>query len=305
MSAAALKAGIVGLGNMGRGIAENLDRAGFLAAAWDAHPPALSACTLGGTVARRREAVAECAVILLAVPGSGEVSALFDDGLLDGPAGRVFIDLTTSDPEATRALAARAEAAGAAYLDAGMTGGAAGAASGKLTLMLGGEEAALSRARPVLEQIAARLFHLGPCGAGHAMKLAHNMICHTIFLATAEGCRAAEKAGVPLERAVEVLNAGNARSFVSERRFPDHIVSGTFDGRSQVANLAKDLAMAAEVFDRLGQPAAYAGLSAELLDTARRLGMAEEDFTRLYPEYDRVIGAWDRPPMQAAKSKRQ
>lgn len=282
--------GVVGLGNMGRGIAENLDKAGLLTAVWDAHPPTLSACPIGDGVARRGEAVGECAVILVVVPGSREIADLFDDGLLEGPPGRILVDLTTSAPEDTQRLAARAEAAGVSYLDAGMTGGAAGATSCKLTLMVGGEEAVLAHARPVLERIAARIVHLGPCGAGHAMKLVHNMVCHTIFLATAEGCRAAERAGVPLERAVEVLNAGNARSFVSEQRFPDHIVSGSFDGRSHVGNLAKDLAMAVDFFAGVGQPAPYTGLSAELLDTARRLGMAEEDFTRLYPEYDRLIG---------------
>ena len=121
------------------------------------------------------------------------------------------------------------------------------------------------------------------------MKLVHNMICHTIFLATAEGCRAAERAGIPLDRAIDVLNAGNARSFISERRFPDHIVSGRFDGRSHVGNLAKDLAMAAEFFAGLGQPSAYVTITSELLATACRLGMTSDDFTWLYPEYDRLI----------------
>jgi 3-hydroxyisobutyrate dehydrogenase len=169
-----------------------------------------------------------------------------------------------------------------------MTGGAAAATAGSLTLMIGGGAAALDRARPVLDAIAARLFHVGPSGAGHTMKLVHNMICHTIFLATAEGCRAAERAGIPLARAVEVLNAGNARSFVSERRFPDHVISGTFDGRSHVGNLAKDLAMAAALFHGLGQPSAYVTLTSDLLTDAMRLGLGAEDFTRLYLEYDRL-----------------
>ena len=64
------------------------------------------------------------------------------------------------------------------------------------------------------------------------MKLIHNMICHTIFLATSEGCLLAESLGIPLETAIAVINAGNARSFVSEQRFPNHIISRTFDGRS-------------------------------------------------------------------------
>lgn len=283
------RCGVVGLGNMGRGIASNLDRAGLLAAVWDINADALKSCGLSESVSYGLEAVASCEIILLVVPGSPQIADLFDAGLLSGPADRVFVDLTTSDPKATRALASRAAQADAAYLDAGMTGGAAGAAAGTLTLMMGGDGSALLRARPILDRIAARIFHLGGSGTGHAMKLVHNMICHTIFLATTEGCRAAERAGIPLARAVEVLNAGNARSFVSERRFPDHIVSGKFDGRSHVGNLLKDLTMAAEFFCELGQPAAYVTLTSELLAIAGRLGMTSEDFTRLYEHYDRLV----------------
>lgn len=284
--------GVVGLGNMGSGIAATLDAAGCLDAVWDLHPPALAAFT--GAAARELAAVAACDVILLAVPGSREIGALFGAGLLEGSAGCVLVDLTTSAPDATRRLAARAAEAGAAYLDAGMSGGAAGAAAGRLTLMVGGAEEPFARARPVLDRIATRIFHVGPSGAGHTMKLVHNMVCHTIFLATAEGCRAAERAGVPLARAVEVMNAGNARSFVSERRFPDHIISGTFDGRSHVGNLAKDLAMAEALFADLGQPARYVGLTAGLLAAAEGLGMSGDDFTRLYGAYDRLVDARQR-----------
>jgi 3-hydroxyisobutyrate dehydrogenase len=283
------RCGVVGLGNMGRGIASNLDRAGLLAAVWDINADALKSSGLSECVSYGLEAVASCEIILLVVPGSPQIADLFDAGLLSGPADRVFVDLTTSDPKATRALASRAAQADAAYLDAGMTGGAAGAAAGTLTLMMGGDESALLRARPILDRIAARIFHLGGSGTGHAMKLVHNMICHTIFLATAEGCRAAERAGIPLARAVEVLNAGNARSFVSERRFPDHIVSGKFDGRSHVGNLLKDLTMAAEFFSELSQPAAYVTLTSELLAIAGHLGMISDDFTRLYENYDRLV----------------
>lgn len=280
------RCGVVGLGNMGGGIAANLASADLLQAVWD---PNAAACARFPDTACGIAAVASCDIVLLAVPGSAQIAALFDAGLLEGKSGRVLVDLTTSDPKATKQLAERAAAAGVDYLDAGMSGGAAGASSGRLTLMIGGESDALDRVRPALDRIATQIFHVGPSGAGHTMKLAHNMICHTIFLATAEGCRAAERAGIPLDRAVEVLNAGNARSFVSERRFPDHIISGSFDGRSVAGNLAKDLAMAKALFDDLGQPSAYVGVTAELLAQAGPEGLLEQDFTRLYPAYDALV----------------
>ena len=278
------RVGVAGLGNMGGGIARVLARAGMLGAVWDVRAEAVAALDLPG-LERGIAALAACDVVLMPVPGSAEVAALLEAGLL-APGGRVLVDLTTAHPDASRPLAARARVAGVGYLDAGMTGGAAGAASGRLTLMLGGDAADLDRARPALDAIAARVFHVGPTGAGHTMKLVHNMICHTVFLATVEGCRAAEKAGVPLDRAVEVLNAGNARSFITERRFPDHIVSGSFDGRSHVGNLAKDLAMASDLFRQMDTPGAYAELTAALLASAMAQGLGGVDFTRLYEAYD-------------------
>jgi 3-hydroxyisobutyrate dehydrogenase len=203
----------------------------------------------------------------------------------------VLIDLTTSDPAETSAIAAEARASGRDYLDCGMTGGARAADAGTITLMVGGDRAVLEACRPLLGHIAGRIFHVGETGAGHAMKLVHNMICHTIFLATSEGCRLAEALGIPLVTAVAVLNAGNARSFVSEQRFPNHVVSGTFDGRSRTANLAKDLAMAAALARQAGQPGPYGALTAELLARAIELDLGEDDFTRLYEHLPALMAA--------------
>jgi 3-hydroxyisobutyrate dehydrogenase len=148
--------------------------------------------------------------------------------------------------------------------------------------MVGGSSAAVEASRPLLGLIAGKVFHVGETGTGHAMKLIHNMICHTVFLATSEGCLLAEKVGIPLETAIAVINAGNARSFVSEQRFPNHIISRTFDGRSRTANLAKDLAMAADFAREARQPGPYAELTAGLLERAMQEGLGEQDFTRLY-----------------------
>lgn len=282
-----MQAAVIGLGQMGAGIAANLARAGYLLAAWDISEVARTAC--GVPIAAPADLAAD--IVLFAVPSSREIEACLEDILLVDRPGQVLIDLTTSRPADTRRLAARAAQAGRSYLDAGMSGGAAGADRGTLTLMMGGDPAALERCRPVLDVIAAKIFHLGAVGAGHTMKLVHNMVCHTNFLALAEGCRLAEQAGLSLAGAIEVINAGNARSYISEARFPNHILSGRFDGRSTVANLAKDLDMAAEFAVELGQPAPYAQLTAALLEQAVADGRASDDFTTLYPAYETLVPA--------------
>ena len=286
--------GVIGLGRMGAGIARRLEEAGRLGGAWDANGDAGARAGLSGAVGLvpPREIARTCATVLFVVPGSPEIEACLTgpDGVLAAKAeGQALVDLTTSRPSATRRLAELAARHGRAYLDAGMTGGAQAADAGRLTLMVGGDAADLARVRPVLDVIATRIFHLGEVSAGHAMKLVHNMICHTIFLATSEGCRLAERAGIGLSEAVAVLNAGNARSFISEARFPNHILSGTYDGRSPVSNLAKDLAMAVELERELDMPAAYGPLTAALLSRALAAGMGEQDFTTLYKAVDDLM----------------
>ncbi len=279
--------GVIGLGQMGRGIAANLDKAGLLGAVWDLAPSARELPFPSQVVfAGGREMSARCDTIIFVVPTSQEIAANLEgpDGVLgvERP-GQVLVDLTTSDPERTRELAAAASRHGRAYLDAGMTGGAAGADAGTLTLMMGGDEAALARVRPALDRIAKRVFLVGPSGAGHTLKLIHNMVVHTNFLAACEACRMAEDAGLDLSAVIDVFNAGNARSFITEQRFPNHILSGRFDGRSTVSNLAKDLTMAAAYADARGEAAPYTHLTAQLLKRAVDAGMRADDFTTLYP----------------------
>jgi 3-hydroxyisobutyrate dehydrogenase len=293
-AAAVRDVAVVGVGQMGRGIARNLDRAGRLAAAWDCNPEALQRAGLSPAVALAAPGtLAGLKAVVFVVPSSGEIrSVLGDGGLLRAShQGQVLIDLTTSHPAATRALAAEARATGRSYLDCGMTGGAKAADGGTLTLMVGGDSAVVDACRPLLGHIAGKIFHVGEGGAGHAMKLVHNMICHTVFLATSEGCRLAERLGIPLETAIAVVNAGNARSYVSEQRFPNHVIPRTFDGRSRTANLAKDLEMAADLARTAGEPGAYSALAARLLAEAMRQGLGEEDFTRLYEHLPQLVSA--------------
>ena len=204
-------------------------------------------------------------------------------------AGQVIVDLTTSDPAHSRALAQDLSDRGLRLVDAAMTGGAAGADAGTLTLMLGGAEADIDRVRPVLQAIASRLFHLGPVGAGHAMKLVHNLILHSAFLATCEGLHLAERAGLDLDRAVEVLNAGNARSFVTEVRFPRDILSGTMNARSVVANLEKDLGLAQDMAAGLSARIPFGAMTRAVLVKALALGHGGTDFSHLFPLYEDII----------------
>lgn len=288
--------GVVGLGNMGGGVARNFHKAGLPLFVWDLAEAARTpfAELEGVTVAPPGDMAAQCDVMIFVVPATPEILDAFEgqEGVLaKARDGLVVYDFTTSDPEATKPLAARAADSGISYLDAGMSGGATGADAGTLTLMIGGDRTAFERTRPVLDPIAdpEKIFYLGPSGAGHTMKLIHNMICHTCFLVTCEGGRMAEKAGIALEDMISVVNASNARSYASEVRFPRHILSGKWDARSRVYNLRKDLTMAVETAGALGSGAALGTVTRDFLNVAIDHGMTDTDYSRLYERFDEIM----------------
>jgi 3-hydroxyisobutyrate dehydrogenase len=283
---------VIGLGNMGRGIARNLDRARRLAAAWDISEAARASAELSAGVALLPPSqFGRLGFILFVVPGSTQIEEMLPALLARPHDGETLIDLTTSHPAKTKALAEKARATGRGYVDCGMSGGATGADSGKMALMVGGTNEAVAACKPIFDAIAGTVTHVGGSSTGHAIKLLHNMVCHTNFMVVAEAGRLAEHAGIPLETAIKVFNAGNARSYISEQRFPNHILSGKFDGRSTVSNLAKDLAMADAFASEVGEANAYTVLTAEILGKAVDKGMAAEDFTRLYASYEDLVRA--------------
>ena len=275
--------GLIGLGNMGRGIAANVVGAGFDLAVWDADDAARRQLGAGMRWAAP-EAMTACRVVLFTVPSSVEVAACLER-FAEDMTGNVVCDLTTSDPAHSGGVGRMVADRGGAYLDIGMSGGAAGARDGTVTLMAGGDDAAIARARPVLESFAGQIHVMGGPGNGHTAKLIHNQICHAVFLATCEGCLAAEQAGIGLAAMLDVINDGNGRSYASEVRLPRHVVSARFDGGSYVATLHKDLTMAVAQAGRLGAAAPYARLTQGLLARAMERDLGGADFTTLYRHF--------------------
>ncbi len=308
MAARPKKIGVIGLGNMGRGIAKNLIKAGNDVFAWDIAEPARAPFRESATIAEPQVMAAKCAMVIFVVPGSPEIDALLSGraGMLKAARkGLVLYDFTTSDPVYTKKLARRAARKGVAYLDAGMTGGGAkGADEGTMTLMIGGDENVYRRTAKWLAPVAKTLIHLGPSGAGHTMKVVHNMITHTNFFALCEAAHLARRAGIGLQDLIEVFNAGNARSFISERRFPDHILSGTWDGRSRVYNLAKDVGMAVALADKLGATVNIGRDTLAYLEAAVNQGRSDDDFTLLYRDFEQ-LGKKRAGPGGRAKARRR
>lgn len=276
--------GVIGLGNMGRGVARNIALGGHKLLVWDAIEEARAQFSDTARIATPAEMSTVADFIIFVVPGSVQIDGMLKEILHNAKPGLTLWDFTTSDPSYTKRLANKSNDANVAYMDAGMTGGGAkGADEGTMTLMIGGEEEVYKRSLPVLNACAGELIYLGPSGTGHTMKVVHNLITHTNFLACSEAGRLAEAAGIDLADMIKVFNAGNARSFISERRFPDHILSDTWDGRSRIYNLHKDVGMAVALSNELGSPMRIGHQTLAWLQAAVDADMEQDDFTRLYP----------------------
>lgn len=288
-----LQAGVIGLGNMGGGVAKNLAAAGYETGVWDVSEEAIKKFRdIENTyVLSPGEMASEGATLFYVVPATQEIEETLngEQGVLaKAIEGTVVFDLTTSFPEDTRRVVEIAAKHNVKYLDAAMSGGATGADSGTLTLMIGGDKNVYERSRPMLNAIAKSVYYLGESGAGHAMKLIHNMVVHTIFLTNCEAGIMAEAAGISLADMVEVFNNSNARSYSSEFRFPKHILSEKWDARSRVYNLNKDLGMAVRMAESMNIDARYAKETLKFLNRAIDNGMAEKDYSLLYPEFDKI-----------------
>ena len=247
--------------------------------------------TKGVTIAPPGEMAKSCAVVFFVVPSSDEIAACFKgkDGLLkNARKGLVVYDLTTSDPAKTKRLAKRAERAGVGYFDAGMSGGPAGILEGKLTLMIGGDERLLKRTKKYLKPFVENTFHLGAQGSGHTMKLIHNMVLHTMFLATCEGARLVERLGMRVEDMIDIFNASTAYSYASRHRFPNNILSGTWNGQARIYNLQKDVGIAVGIGKKRGADVQLAEGTLSFLKKAVARGMIEEDLSLLYRDFDQI-----------------
>ena len=201
------------------------------------------------------EVADSCDVVLLSVPDSTAVEAvvLGDGGLLArARSGQVVVDLSTAAPESTRRIHGLLADRGAAYLDAGISGGAAAADKGALTLMVGGDLQDLDRVRGVIDHFSAKVFHVGESGAGHATKLLNNFLNAVSLSATAEVMVAAKKAGLDLATVLDVLNASSGVNFATTNRFP-HIIRGDYlEGGLTNALMMKDVVLYAEFISALG-----------------------------------------------------
>ena len=216
---------VVGLGRMGSAMAATLSRAGFEVVVWNrsGDTAVLVAGSIGGAIAKTpREAAASAPIVLTSLADDQAVRDVYlgDDGITAGiQPGSVAVEMSTVDPSVLHEIGALVDAVGADLLDAPGSGSVQLVEQGNLTIMAGGTAEAVSKAQPVLDALAARVFHVGNRGAGATIKLAVNALVHGLNGALAEALVLAEAAGVDRSSAYEVFAAGaGGAPFVQYKR---------------------------------------------------------------------------------------
>jgi 3-hydroxyisobutyrate dehydrogenase-like beta-hydroxyacid dehydrogenase len=278
--------GYVGLGVMGSAITRRLLDAGHTVTVWnrtrEKAEPLLEA---GARWADSPRAVAERSeVVFTMVTNTEAVQAVTDgpEGILAGLVpGKVYVDMSTASPANARALAEKVAAVGAHLLDAPVSGTSITVEQGKATVMVGGDEDAFERVKPILEAIGPKVFHLGPNGSAVTLKIAINLSLAVQMLAFSEGVLLAEKMGISRERAVEVMLASVIASPMIAYRGPlvlGHPDEAWFDCHM----MQKDMNLALELGRDLEVPLPTTAITNEFLTSANGMGMGEKDFAVLF-----------------------
>ncbi len=275
-----MKVGFIGLGTMGGAMALNLRKAGVDLVVHDlraaiAKPVLAAGATWADSVKVLGKSVE---VVLTSLPGPREAEAVGADLMASMKRGGVWFDLTTNSPTVVRALSARCAEHGITMLDAPVSGGPHGAKTGKMALLVGGDEQAFNEHRKLLDAIGDQVIYIGPIGAGTVAKLVHNCAGYAIQTALAEVFTVGVKAGVDplaLWAAVRQCSLGRQRTF---DRLGRQFLQGSFDPPDFALKLAlKDVTLATELGRELGVPMRVANLAHADMTEALNRGWAERD----------------------------
>jgi 3-hydroxyisobutyrate dehydrogenase-like beta-hydroxyacid dehydrogenase len=285
MTADRVPVAFLGLGTMGAAMAANLARAGFPVTAWNrtaGRAPELD--ELGVAIAATpAEAAAEADIVVLCVSDTPDVDAVLfgPDGVAEGARpGTLIVDCSTIAPSGSWDFAARLRELELAMVDAPVSGGSEGARNATLTIFVGGDTADVERARPVLAALGRTITHVGPIGAGQAVKAVNQVILAGAYLGVAEGIVLAIKAGLDVEQVVEALGGGAAQSWVLANR-SGRMIDNDYPLGFKVALHRKDLGIALELAGQLGAALPVSALASQLEAGLIARGHGDDDMSAL------------------------
>jgi 2-hydroxy-3-oxopropionate reductase len=285
---------VVGVGLLGSAVSGVLIDAGHEVVGYDVLPERLAALKARGgrAVGSAAEAARSAREVFVVLPTleSVEKAITGPEGVLEGASKEtVIIQMSTISPELAVRMDEAARACGAALLDAPVSGTSGMVARRDCVVTVGGEKSAFERCRPVLETIAKKVFHVGPCGSGSFLKLVTNLVMGLNGVVLAEGLTLARRAGLDPAQTVEILSHGAAASKILEVRGP-LMAEGRFDPLMKIDLFLKDIRLIVEAAQALHVPVPLTGTMQQLYTAAFAAGQAKDDLSGIVRVYEAMAG---------------
>lgn len=286
--------GFIGMGIMGASMARNLLKAGFSVTIWNRTATRMQAVLETGAHPGKSPAdVAGTSQIIIVCVGDTqdvEEVILGENGVIHGAKpGALVIDMSTISPQATQRIAGILQVRDIAFLDAPVSGGSEGAARGTLSIMVGGDEKNVERARPCFEAMGKTITHVGPVGAGQTVKLVNQILVVINMLAVSEALLFAEAGGLDLEKTLSAVAGGAAGSWMLSNRGPQCIARDWRPGFT-VDLQQKDVRLVLEAADQMGIPALGTSLVFNLYRTLQAQGLGHEGNHALIKALENLSG---------------
>jgi len=293
----AKRMGVIGVGAMGKGIVGTLLKAGYPVTAFDVNQAALAGVVGQGAagVGSPAEVGAKSEVVITSLPNPQvfEEVLLGQGGLLEAMAeGSYLIDMSTIDPDTTRRIHQLAAEKGVRTLDAPLSGGPQGAASGALTIIVGGDKADFEALSDVFQTLGKNIHHVGPIGAGQTVKICNNAAAAVHTVVTGEVLLAGVKAGVDLKVLAEAISSASGSSWILQNFFPKTVLKNNYDPPLFSLDLmVKDVGLYIKTLEDLGLPSMTAALAYQIYKAAQATGKGREDHTGVVRVIEEISGA--------------
>ena len=293
------KIGFIGLGNMGRPLAERLIKK-YKLYTYDLEKTNLQYFTDKGAIAcsSPSEVASKVNEVFLCLPTSAIVETVIngDKGLaISAKRGSYIIDMTTGEPEITRKISDKLKKNDINFLDAPVSGGPKGAHQGNIAVMVGGTKRQFLKIKPIMDDISSNIFYAGKIGSGHSIKAGNNLLNLICRMATFEVISLLVKDGVDPKKAVEIIQKSSGRNYATEITLPDNILSGKMVQGFSTGLMKKDAGVATKIADSNKVEIPLGKLSQELLkNTIDEFG-ENADMSNVALTYEKLTGAKIRP----------
>ena len=286
--------GFIGLGIMGRGMTNNLLRAGHKVMVWNRTPARMNEFAAAGaqTASSPAELAAQCDVILICVSDTPDVEEVLfgENGVSAGvKSGALVVDHSSISPQKTVEMAKRLNTQGVAYLDAPVSGGSEGAKNGTLSIMVGGEAVDFERAMPILQAYGKTITHVGAQGAGQMAKLVNQILVVVNQLAASEALLFAQAGGLDLAKTIDAVKGGAAGSWMLANRGPQMIVRDFHPGFT-IDLQQKDLRLVLEAADEMGIPLIATSMVFQMYRTLQAQGLGGDGNHGLVKALEKMMG---------------